>query len=428
MTRTILSSQGAAYTRNRIRRRQGPSGSSRKQIGKTSNASWMTQKTPLQTTQKATQWTATRNTSSLSWLMPWRSLSVPSKKTSCRYDLLWITRHVKRLIRQTTWANNRVKKSAKDRDWAKFRRKRKNCQKAQKEAHWNYLNQLLEEDSGKSLWQYLKGLRRDTCGVSTLAADGRTGTDPKDKAEMLNMQFSSVFTREDRFNVPTMTTSPHPMMPLIHVGSQGVLKLLQQLNTGKACGGDDIPAILLKNWASELCSMMTFIYQQTIEKKCVPQDWKQALVTPIFKKGNRSCPSNYRPVSLTSNCCKICKHIIVSQTMRHLDATPSLWTSNMVSDADVHVKCSSSSPHMTWQKSSTGNPRQTSQYWTRHRFGSPVIFNLHQGHLGQPIFNHQAIRRWLPGLLRDQIYRRLWCPPRGPEQTHRVGPHLGHGV
>ena len=119
---------------------------------------------------------------------------------------------------------------------------------------------LLEEDSGKSLWRYLKGLRRDTCGVSTIAADGRTGTDPKDKAEMLNAQFSSVFTREDPFNVPTMTTSPHPKMPPIRVGSQGVLKLLQQLNTRKASGGDDIPAILLKNCALELCSMLTFIY------------------------------------------------------------------------------------------------------------------------------------------------------------------------
>ena len=161
------------------------------------------------TPQKQTQWTTT---SSLSWLMPWRSFHT-LKKTSCRYDLLWITRPVKCLIRQTQGAYNRAKKFAKDRDWAKFQRKRKDCQKAQKEAHWNYLNQLLEEDSDRILWRHLKGLRRDMCGVSTLATDGRTGTDPKDKAEMLNGQFSSVFTREDRFNIPTMTTSPHLKMP-----------------------------------------------------------------------------------------------------------------------------------------------------------------------------------------------------------------------
>ena len=234
--------------------------------------------------------------------------------------LPWITRHVKRLIRQTQQAYNRAKKSAKDRDWAKFWRKRINCQKAQKEAHWNNLNQLLEEDNGKSLWRYLKGLRRDMCGVSTLAADGRTGTDPKDKAEMLNAQFSSVFTREDHFNLPTMTTTPHPKMTPIRVGSQGVLKLLQQLNTRKASGGDDTPSILLENCAAELCSMLTFIYPQTIEKKCVPRDWNQALGALIFKKGNRSCPANNRPVSLTLICCKICEHIIVYQNMRHLDA------------------------------------------------------------------------------------------------------------
>ena len=50
-----------------------------------------------------------------------------------------------------------------------------------------------------------------------------------------------------------------------------------------------------------------------------PDDWKRALVTPIFKKGARSKPENYRPVSVMAICCKVAKHIIVSQTMRHLD-------------------------------------------------------------------------------------------------------------
>ena len=65
---------------------------------------------------------------------------------------------------------------------------------------------------------------------------------------------------------------------------------------------------------------------------------------------------------------------------------------------------------------------------TRHRLGSPVIFNFHQWHLGQPVLNHQTIRWWLPGLPQDQIYHTLWRPPRGPEQTRRMKPHLGHGV
>ena len=51
----------------------------------------------------------------------------------------------------------------------------------------------------------------------------------------------------------------------------------------------------------------------------VPDNWKRALVTPIFKKEVRSKPENYRLVSLTAICSKVAEHIIVSQTMRHLD-------------------------------------------------------------------------------------------------------------
>ena len=66
--------------------------------------------------------------------------------------------------------------------------------------------------------------------------------------------------------------------------------------------------------------MLTYIIQQSLNTRTVHKDWKKALVTPIFKKGDKSKPKNYRPVSLTSICCKITEHIIiVSQTMKHLD-------------------------------------------------------------------------------------------------------------
>ena len=46
---------------------------------------------------------------------------------------------------------------------------------------------------------------------------------------------------------------------------------------------------------------------------------KKTLVTLIFKKGDKSDPANYMPISLTSICCKTMKHIIHSQVMQHLD-------------------------------------------------------------------------------------------------------------
>ena len=65
--------------------------------------------------------------------------------------------------------------------------------------------------------------------------------------------------------------------------------------------------------------MLAFIMQQSLITRRIPSDWKKALVTPVFKEGDKSKPENYRPVSLTSICCRITEHIIVSQTMKHLD-------------------------------------------------------------------------------------------------------------
>ena len=244
---------------------------------------------------------------------------VPSKKISGRFKPPWITQKIKRLIRRKQRAYNKAKCSKKEEDWATFRRIRKKTQKKLKDSHFDYVNEAISEDGNKGLWRYLKSMRKDTCGVNTLIKDGFSASDPADKAKFLNEQFSSVFTHENTADIPDLGPSPHPQMSQIKIENAGVRKLLKDLNPNKACGSDKIPAVLLKKCAEEISPILTFIFQQTLDKGSVPDDWKIALVTPIFKKGKRSAPENYRPVSLTSICCKINEHIIVSQTISHLE-------------------------------------------------------------------------------------------------------------
>jgi len=51
----------------------------------------------------------------------------------------------------------------------------------------------------------------------------------------------------------------------------------------------------------------------------VPLDWRSANVTPIFKKGSRNMPENYRPVSLTSQLSKVTESMIRDIIISHLD-------------------------------------------------------------------------------------------------------------
>ena len=91
------------------------------------------------------------------------------------------------------------------------------------------------------------------------------------------------------------------------------------MNPNKASGPDELPARILKNFGVHLAPTLTAIYNQTVLQGVLPDDWKCANVMPLFKKGNRVDPGNYRLVSLTSISCMVLKHILFSHIMNHLD-------------------------------------------------------------------------------------------------------------
>ena len=104
----------------------------------------------------------------------------------------------------------------------------------------------------------------------------------------------------------------------ITVDPKGVLKLLNGLKVQKAPGPDGLSARVLKECSSEIAPILAFIYNESLAQGTVPDDWQQANVAPVYKKGEKYDAANYRPVSLTCICCKTLEHIIVSNINKHL--------------------------------------------------------------------------------------------------------------
>ena len=87
-----------------------------------------------------------------------------------------------------------------------------------------------------------------------------------------------------------------------------------------ATGPDGVPARILKMGATEIAPALATILRKSLETGQLPEDWRNANISPIFKKRrSQRLPSNYRPVSLTSICCKVMEHVIRSNVMDHLD-------------------------------------------------------------------------------------------------------------
>ena len=77
-------------------------------------------------------------------------------------------------------------------------------------------------------------------------------------------------------------------------------KIIEVLDARKAVGPDLISHKVLKGVKHTIFKPLSVLFNESLRKGIFAQSWKSALVLPLFKKGNKNCPSNYRPISLLS--------------------------------------------------------------------------------------------------------------------------------
>ena len=226
------------------------------------------------------------------------------------------------MFRLSCLNRNNITKCAHDQ--TKYREIKKLAQSECRKAYYEYINSMLDENNQneinlKKFWSFIKSKKKENSGVDALMKNGTVHSDSQAKADILNMQFSSVFTIGNASNTPSLGVSPYSELPHITVCVAGVKKLLEGIKPHKATGPDGIPARLLKDYAADLAPVLSHIHQASLNQGRVPADWKHAWVIPVFKKGARNSPSNYRPISITSIACKTLEHIIHSNLMNHLE-------------------------------------------------------------------------------------------------------------
>ena len=105
----------------------------------------------------------------------------------------------------------------------------------------------------------------------------------------------------------------------VNITEEAVSRYLYRLITTKSAGPDKIYPLILKECASILCKPLTVLFNKSLQLSEVPNDWKTANITPIFKKGSKSSPANYRPVSLTSVVGKIMESCLRDAVVEHLE-------------------------------------------------------------------------------------------------------------
>lgn len=174
----------------------------------------------------------------------------------------------------------------------------------------------------RAFWSLAKAVEGNFCRPSLpplRKEDYSLAHDAKEKADLLGKLFASNSTLDDRGNAPPTIPRSKSSMPEVRFFERSVRRALLSLDIHKSSGPDGIPSIVLKTCAPELAPVLTRLFRLSYSSGVVPNSWKTALVHPIPKKGDRSDPSNYRPIAITSLFSKTMESIVNCQLLQYLE-------------------------------------------------------------------------------------------------------------
>ena len=154
--------------------------------------------------------------------------------------------------------------------------------------------------------------------------DGSKTEGPLDTANLLAESFSSVFLTEPQGPLPEQCTQLKEGIYNIHdvdICDSDVKNKLSNLNIYKSFGPDECHPKLLKAMADnpQFVEALGDLFRCCAASGEIPLVWKEANVIPLFKKGCKSDPLNYRPVSLTSIVCKVYEQFIREHIIDHVE-------------------------------------------------------------------------------------------------------------
>lgn len=231
------------------------------------------------------------------------------------------------------WFSNKLKhlRSVKQRKWNKYVNSRNIVTMAQyKDSASKFRKEFLKvkcdyekklfsaDNSNGKFYAYVKRHTSAKYSIPSLKCnDGSLAVTDYDKACEFGKYFESVFVR-DNGTIPNFETNCTDRLDNFTCDPRNVIKIVKKLKSSSSAGPDGINVYFIKQILAVVTNPLCKVYNISLSEGVVPDEWKIAHITPVFKKGNSQLPSQYRPISLTSVICKILERIVREKLLDYL--------------------------------------------------------------------------------------------------------------
>lgn len=249
------------------------------------------------------------------------NIYVPERSKRINPQKPWLSNSIfKEIDRKRRLWDNYVKNKTEN-NYATYRTQNNKLKNTIIEARVHYERDI-SISSDKKFYSYIKRTLKSNV-TNIVLRDSSTKeiiSDPEVSAEAFATQFSSVFTQEDPEEIPLLSATLRCEVSIstINFTPEKVEEAIMSLKPESSPGPDNIPAVLLQKCVKSLSAPLAGAMNHSMNNEILPSQWTEAYVIPIFKKGDKYFPENYRPISLTCNPCKCMEKIIVKELTEFL--------------------------------------------------------------------------------------------------------------
>jgi len=235
---------------------------------------------------------------------------------------MWMTHNAVKMVKK----KHKIFRKFKTGDHPACKQASKVASCAVRKARRNFENKLAEniKSDNKSFYAYVRSMSRSRVGPGPLVDEnGDVVASAQEMSDRFNGFFASVFTKENEDRIPEVeqcyTGLESEALQDLKITEDMIRGRLSKMRADKAAGDDGISSRLLRELQNELAAPLCILFNKSLQEGTIPEDWRTANVTPIFKKGRRCEIGNYRPVSLTSQISKLMESLIRDAVVEHLE-------------------------------------------------------------------------------------------------------------
>ena len=233
-----------------------------------------------------------------------------------RKHFTWLSDETLKMIKRKKRAFRKSKKTCKEEDIRKYKDISNAVRSLTRRDHNSHLEDITSNltTNPKRFWNWIKSFRGGSTTIPQLQYLGLTHRTATERANALNRYFTSVFTHKTTYGIEELAdslklTRSKELIELPHI-TEEVCHPLNKIDVQKSSSPDGIPGRLLREGAPWIVQPLSTLFNLSLKSGTLPTDWRSSNITPIFKKGSKHTPSNYRPVSLTCITIKILEQLV----------------------------------------------------------------------------------------------------------------------